>query len=66
VPDLEVKIQNKQQELPKDTVRAKKKPSKIAMTQSIMRLCTVSCREKNAIIPIIVYLNNVFQDSTNA
>jgi hypothetical protein len=43
----------------------KKMPSRIAMTQSIMRLCTVRCREKNAIIPI-VYLNNPFQDSTNA
>jgi hypothetical protein len=37
-----------------------------AMTQSIMRSCTVNCREKNSITPIIVYLNNPFQDSTNA
>jgi hypothetical protein len=36
------------------------------MTQSIMRLCTVSCSEKNAMIPTTVYLNNPFQDSTNA
>jgi hypothetical protein len=48
------------------TVRAKKMPSRIARTQSIMRLCTVSCREKNAIISIIVYLINPFQDSRNA
>jgi hypothetical protein len=31
------------------------------MTQSIMRLCTVSCRRKNAIIPIIVYLKTHFR-----
>jgi hypothetical protein len=39
----------------------------IAVTQSIMRLCTVSGREKNAIKPIMVYLNtrNSLQDSTN-
>jgi hypothetical protein len=37
------------------------------VAQSITHMWTVSCNEKNAIIePIIVYLNNPFQDSTNA
>jgi hypothetical protein len=68
VPDLEVKqrFRIKQHELPKDTVRTKK--NAIKDSNETVHNVHVHCKlqGKNAIIPIIIYLNKVFQDSTNA